>query len=338
MSASERLPQLDVAKGFAILGVIAIHSELFSPSLFDTHIVNRAVPMFLVMFGMTSTLWWNRTDETGRVRAWYRSRLLRLAPPYWTAVLVWWIAQTLLAKQPLGVDVLALSLTSYAPWIQTSWFVAVISQLILVFPLLVLVTKKLGAIPATVAALGILIAAQSQAVGLNVWLRDQLPYNEAAVGFYPFWLFIPHYFWLVLCGTQMTKWAVSPSARSLLIAFTVVVLAGIAEPLVTKPSALLRVAASIADPARTVLLLGASVMVARSELPRRALAWLGTNSWEIYVGQMAVHSLAYPAWQRAGGPFEHRIEYTLVLLIGGLAFATAMIAARRLKGHSTRRP
>jgi peptidoglycan/LPS O-acetylase OafA/YrhL len=334
MSGRERLPQLDVAKGFAILGVIAIHSEVFAPSVFNTHIVNRSVPMFLVMFGMTTTLWWSSANEPGRVGAWYRSRLARLAPPYWAAVFVWWIAQALLAREPLGVAVLAASLLSYAPWIQTSWFVAVILQLILVFPLLALLSRKLGPIPVTVAALGILIAAQSHAIGLNVWLHDRLPYSDAAVGFYPFWLFIPHYFWLVLCGTQMTKWAISPSIRDLLIALTVFVIAGVVEPLVTTPSALLRVAASIADPARTVLLLGASVIVARAELPRRALTWLGKNSWEIYVGQMAVHSLAYPAWERSGGPFEHRIEYTLVLMIGGIGFAIAMIAARQLKGRA----
>ena len=55
---SERLTEIDALKGIAILWDFAIHAALFSGTFFATHVINRAVPIFLVLFGYTSTIWW----------------------------------------------------------------------------------------------------------------------------------------------------------------------------------------------------------------------------------------------------------------------------------------
>jgi peptidoglycan/LPS O-acetylase OafA/YrhL len=318
---SERSDAIDIAKGLAILGVIFIHSELLVPSLLQEHTINRAVPIFFVLFGLTSTLWWEKTPSGGRVNAWYRSRLTRLLPPYFAAVALWWIGQRTLSSHPVGVDALAFSLAGYAPWIQTSWFVTALLQLIVVYPLLQLVPRKLGPWAALSIALATMVISHAYALQLNTWISESLPYSEEAIGFYPFWIFIPHYVWLIYAGAQMTSFARAPTVAISLIAFGVSIVAALASANVALSSTGFRVLAAITDPARTLVLLGFSAAMARADVARRVLGWLGRNSWEIYLGQMSVHSLSYPAWERVGGPVEHRLEYTLLLLLAAVGFA-----------------
>ena len=317
----DRSAAIDVAKGLAVLGVIFIHSELLVPSLLQAHMINRAVPMFFVLFGLTSTLWWENTPSDGRVGAWYRTRFTRLLPPYFAAVMLWWLGQRALSGHPVGVDALAYSLAGYAPWIQTSWFVTALLQLIAVFPLLQLLPKKLGRWAALSIALATMVVSQAYALELNAWIKEALPYSEKAIGFYPFWIFVPHYVWLIYGGAALTSLARTPTVLITLVALAVCLFAALAPANVALLSTSYRAVAAFADPARTVVLLAFSATLARADVARRALGWLGRNSWEIYVGQMSVHSLSYPAWERVGGPLEHRLEYTLLLLLAGVSFA-----------------
>jgi len=334
---AERSSTIDIAKGAAILGVILIHSELFSSGILHAHGINRAVPIFFVLFGLTSTLWWEKTPPTGRVGAWYRSRFARLVPPYWLAVTLWWVAERVLSAHPLGADALVFALAGYAPWIQTSWFVTAIFQLVAVFPLLRLASEKLGANAMVLVGLAVMVVAQVYALYINLWVKDLLPYPDQTAGFYSFWIFIPPYLWLIFCGARLVGFARSTGITAGLAALSVCVITalapafapGLARALGLDSSTEIRIVASLADPARTLLLLAAAAALARVDALRRVLAWLGRNSWEIYLGQMTVHSLAYPAWERLGGPVAHRLEYTLVLLIGGVGFATAVAEARR---------
>ena len=144
-----RLASLDVAKGVAILFVICIHSELFFPSILHTHVISRAVPMFLVLFGMTSTMWGQGRSGGPALAAWYRSRCGRLVPTYWLAVVGWWLGQRILSDRPLGIDALGFSLAGYAPWIQTSWFVTAILQLVAIFPAEEVERERVGLLMAT---------------------------------------------------------------------------------------------------------------------------------------------------------------------------------------------
>jgi len=328
-AASSRLPSLDVAKGVAILFVIGIHAELLSPSPLYTHAINRAVPMFLVLFGITSTLWWDKQDEHGAGAAWYRSRLSRLLPAYWLAVIFWWSGQRVLSERFVGTDALAWSLAGYAPWIQTSWFVTAILQIVIVFPLLRWAYRRLGATSAVVSGFVMLAAVQAYALELNAWLRGFLPYYDRALGFYALWLFVPGYFWFVLCGMSFAHRVSAITLAWTMAALVIAAVAAIVASVGADASAISRVAMAAADPARTVILLAAATAVARITIASAPLAWLGRNSWEIYVGQMAIHSLAYPAWCRLGGPTEHRFGYVAVLLAGGVGFAFVYSELRR---------
>src|SRR4026208_2429584 len=94
-NARDHLPELDWLKGFAIACVVCIHAELYSHTLFFDRIVNRAVPIFTVLFGVTSELWWKRalTSQAGSgpIARWYRTRLQRLIIPFWALGAAWWI-------------------------------------------------------------------------------------------------------------------------------------------------------------------------------------------------------------------------------------------------------
>ena len=56
----DHLPELDWLKGFSILSVVCIHAKLYADTAAFNGVVNRAVPIFLVLFGVTSELWWER--------------------------------------------------------------------------------------------------------------------------------------------------------------------------------------------------------------------------------------------------------------------------------------
>ncbi|HMJ10026.1 MAG TPA: acyltransferase family protein, partial [Polyangiaceae bacterium] len=137
------VPELDWLKGFAILAVICIHAKLYSESVFFLQVINRAVHVFLVLFGISSELWWARERARGissPERAWYSGRLARILLGYWAMTAIWWLVVALWQPPPgnlrLGAVQALLSFFGYAPWIGTSWFVAIILQYILVFPFL----------------------------------------------------------------------------------------------------------------------------------------------------------------------------------------------------------
>jgi peptidoglycan/LPS O-acetylase OafA/YrhL len=337
VTTAGRLPSLDVAKGVAILFVVGIHSELLSPSVVFLHAINRAVPMFLVLFGLTSVLWWDKHGETGSLADWYRSRLTRLLPSYWLAVAVWWGGQRVLSARYVGVDALLWSLAGYAPWIQASWFVTVILQIVVVFPLLRLAFRGLGTSATVLAGLAALVAVQVYFLPLNAWLRALLPYHDRTFGFYALWLFVPAYLWLLFCGMALGHKRTEVTTAQAAVALAVVVAAGLVAASVADSSAISRIAMAVADPARVIVLLAAAAAVVPIKIAYAPLAWLGHNSWEIYVGHMAVHSLGYSAWSRMGGPADHRAAYALMLLAGGVVFAICYSELlRRLSASAAR--
>ena len=59
-AAGGRDPAIDMAKGVAILWVLLIHSDALHQNLLYRHVVNQAVPVFVVLFGLNSALWWRR--------------------------------------------------------------------------------------------------------------------------------------------------------------------------------------------------------------------------------------------------------------------------------------
>src|SRR5260221_8137169 len=146
-SSPERVPEIDRAKGLAILLVIGIHAKIAEGTLVHEQIVSRAVPIFVVLFGLMSELSFRRERETGRpLFRWYLRRLERLYVPVWGMAALWWLAVLYTKRPPLPVDGWSAALTflGYSPWIGPSWFVTLVVQLVLVFPLLHWAADRLG--------------------------------------------------------------------------------------------------------------------------------------------------------------------------------------------------
>jgi peptidoglycan/LPS O-acetylase OafA/YrhL len=112
----------------------------------------QAVGVFLAISGFAITRARLRTpaDRQGWAQ-WYRHRLVRLLPLYWTAHLVYLVSPMVLRKDPLDMRFL-LSLLGDRFWpVETMfyylnpswWFVGLLLQLYIVFPLLYRVLEKL---------------------------------------------------------------------------------------------------------------------------------------------------------------------------------------------------
>src|SRR2546425_805183 len=118
-----RLPTIDMLKGCAILWVLLIHSGALYGRPVAVYLFNHAVPIFIVLFGINSELWWRRRPAAS-VATWYRDRARRLLVPMYAALPVWW-ALALALRRPLLVPLGArlggraalLSLAALAPCI-----------------------------------------------------------------------------------------------------------------------------------------------------------------------------------------------------------------------------
>ena len=67
-----RLLSIDLVRGLAIIGVIFIHSKGLDGSRFMIFGFGHAVPIFVILFGLNSELWWRKHDAS--LAGWYRTR------------------------------------------------------------------------------------------------------------------------------------------------------------------------------------------------------------------------------------------------------------------------
>lgn len=329
MSNESQLPArsdaIDAAKGIAILCVVLIHSQLFFPGTIHQHVINRAVPVFLVLFGITSAHWWDKTPPNGRVRHWYGTRLRRLFPPYWTAILIWWAVQRLAARKPYGWDALLIGLTGYLPCpeLGMTWFLTAILQLVLLYPILQLLTRVVGL--ATCLAVSIVILVFSHIYSLEIMsaVLRHLPLRDLVNPFYAFAIFVPQHFLLLFAGLLIVKCDWDKRLRAVLTA-AVVCLAGLVlQHIFLPPSALNRVVAALTDIPLTICILAGAAFAVAIPTVGRALIWCGTWSWDLFLGQTVTYGLAYSAYVHRGGPDENRLAWTFVLLLGSCSFALA---------------
>jgi peptidoglycan/LPS O-acetylase OafA/YrhL len=337
----QHVPELDWLKGFAILAVMWIHSKPFDDSLLFVHLINRAVPIFLVLFGISSELWWQREGERapeGRARRWLRGRLRRLLPGYWGLMALWWLA-VLILGEPVGatefdgLDV-ALSFFGYAPWVGTAWFVTIILQYVLLFPGLRWVTERVPA--------GVCLAAGAVSTLASIYSTLHLVElgtrlfgsNVPPPGWYYSWIFFPRALWNVTVGIYVARWwqgRVSKSATAVAAVLTVTGI--VAVEAIGQGGDFLAplragTVAHVVDVPLAVTLLGLLRWVALPAPVRRFLAWCGVRSWGLYLGHLLVHEIV-----QLGGYFfsvqeqSIRIIYGVFLLAGGV---TVMTLAARL--------
>jgi peptidoglycan/LPS O-acetylase OafA/YrhL len=346
------LPELDWLKGFAILAVICIHAKLYSDSLFFLQVINRAVHVFLVLFGISSELWWDREQSKRDAppdRAWYSGRLLRIVPGYWAMTVIWWLVVATWQPPPggltLGVPQALLSFLSYAPWIGTSWFVTIILQYVLLFPLLRRVTRLvhpalclLGAAAATFASCWFLLQI---VVAGKALLGDNVPWP----GWYYQWIFFPRVLWDVVAGIFVARlWRGRVSVRATLLAAALTVLgvfvAVFARESHDKLGPVREMAvAHLVDVPLSIALLGFFRFTPLPGFVRDFLTWCGLRSWGIYLGHLLLHELVHIA---GFTPFASeqsvRALYALGLFAGGAVLVViASQIERSLRAALSRR-
>ena len=329
-------PEIDALKGVAMLCVLLIHAAPLAGSLLHDAIINRAVPVLLVLFGASSQLWWDRYAGESFVRTaleLWRSRYARLMPPVWVAVGLWWLAIPTLGIAPVPAwHWLPLHLLGHLPQIGTGWFITLIVQLVLLFPLLVLVQRGLGAALSCGAGIAVLVACHLHAFTVLGWMRGVLldvPLEGLFV-FYPFWIFAPASFFSLLAGMALARRGMRVS-RAGLLACALSLLAGHYVQRTQLEDPLARNAlAALLDLPLAILGLAALRSAAWPAPCVRALEWVGRASWGMYLGQLLVHNALVEAWPRLlGDSSAAHWLYFLCLLAGGLAWIEAERRVRR---------
>ena len=335
---NSRTLEIDWLKGLAIFGVILIHAGPLRGTVVHEYLVNRAVPVFLVLFGMNAATWWRHRSGkpfVANLRQWYVSRFHRLALPWWSALALWWLfsfAYATSTTPPPAPRYLVATFLGYAPWVGTSWFVTLVIQLIVVFPLLYWLLLRLG--PIMAAGLAGLATVASHLLVLHVlgFMQALLLHSAPEGGLYYLNVFGPQYLWPVVCGAclSLSGWQQRP--RLLVVAaVTWVIGVGVCTRIDDTGGVDAALMSLVDVPLTLLLLAGMSVF---KRLPRAAdlLAWCGEHRWGIYLGQMVVHtSLLMVGWW---GPLEQivmrRWAYAAALTVGAVGLVVMGNALRQL--------
>ena len=140
--AKGRIKELDIMRGFAILGIVAIHAGSYSeaitwpsaiPSVTDyiAHLADFAVPLFFIISGFLLAA---RPVKPGERRGFYRRRLMTVVPPYlfFSAV---YLAYNYWAMRQTDLVQAAWSILLFDA-VGVFWFLGAMIQMYLLFPFL----------------------------------------------------------------------------------------------------------------------------------------------------------------------------------------------------------
>jgi peptidoglycan/LPS O-acetylase OafA/YrhL len=327
---AQRLPAIDMVKGWAIIGVTFIHSTVFgeeSPvmSLLFLH----AVPVFLVLFGMNSESWFRRRPASGRMTAWYERGFKRILVPAWATLLVWWLL--VLALHPgivrVTISLPLFHLLGYMKQVGTGWFITVILQLVLLFPLFFWIARRAGI--GVVLALGL-----AATLGTLLYVQTL----RATLGLGGWMVFSPRFFVHVAFGMLLARSMGRIDRRAVAAAVVGYVVLALVQEKVLLPQ-WWRFANRLLELPMTVLLLAAMPFVARIAVLETVLSWLGRHSLGLYLGQLLTHNAFLFAFGGEctifgcqGGLFErfNLWVYTAILAAGALFFLAVGHAALRV--------
>lgn len=162
-----QVPGLDGLRGLAALYVVLFHCRLYTfrgypnstaPAWLDVLMFGRlAVVFFLVLSGFSLAISPARHGwRSGGVAAFLRRRAWRILPPYWAAlamslVISWALVPASHFGPPTGASILVYGLVAqdvvHAPTPNGAfWSIAVEAELYVLFPLLLLVRRRFGAV------------------------------------------------------------------------------------------------------------------------------------------------------------------------------------------------
>jgi peptidoglycan/LPS O-acetylase OafA/YrhL len=317
---ADRLPEIDMVKGIAILGVTLIHSTVLGEDSAPMMLLFvHAVPIFLVLFGVNSESWFLRRSPSGRTRVWYERGVKRILVPAWATVVVWW-ALVLIFQPPTVRVTIGLPFyhaLGYMKQVGTGWFISVIVQLVLLFPLFHWLARRIGT--RWLFALGAAVT-----LGTVLWMH-RIRWEIGLAG----WMVLsPRFFLHVAFGMLLAPF-VHRIGRSTVLwsAAAYVVLAVVAAR--TRFTLWAPTANRLLELPLTILLLAAMRALSSHDRVRESLSWLGRHSLGLYLGQMLTHNAFLFAFGGQctiygcqGGLFDrfNLWVYTVVLLLGSAAF------------------
>ncbi len=320
----QRIVAIDMLKGAAIVWVMLIHAEALRDRLVMVHVFNHAVPVFVVLFGLNSELWWRRRTWAD-LGTWYLTRARRLYVPIWAMLVVWWAMALWFQRPliPLSWKLLVWHAVGDLEFVGTGWFVTMILQLVVLFPFLHLAARRVG--------LGVTLLAGIAATVLSVALRMDL---VAAIGLPGTRSFSPRFLAHVTFGMVLAHHLDWLRWRTALLCVAVLVPCWASHAGVLLP-AFGPYAERLLDLPLTLALLVAMGAFADVAVVARPLAWLGVHSWGLYVGQMLVHNAFGFAmgYRNALARIDSGV-YALILLAGSVLL---VLAGNALLALATRR-
>jgi peptidoglycan/LPS O-acetylase OafA/YrhL len=328
-----------MAKGCAILGVLVIHADAMHDDFLFRHVVNQAVPVFVVLFGVNAAFWWQRRTPRTDWRAWYARWVDRVMVPVWAMLPLWWAMA--LYFRPWGLTLSwwlpLVQALGYLQYVGTGWFVTLAIQLALLQPLLEAFARRFGQPALLVLALALttaITAVGSLVIGPSE-LMDYAMFSPRVLGLVAFGMTLAPY-------VRRLDWRAAVGAAAV-FAVAVVAREACAAELSDLADVVAGEAAWVSSLAVTVMLLVILRPVTEVAVVAPALEWLGQSSYGIYIGQLIVHNFCVYAF--GIDHFYERIAgwpYVAVLLAGGIGFtwlggtlrrATALLRERLVDPH-----
>ena len=327
---ADRVAAIDMVKGLAILGVTLIHARAWTGSLPMSLVFAHSVEIFVVLFGLNSELWFRRHAGPGRTRSWYVRATKRVLIPVYAAVVAWWVLVALLRPPVEFAEISAdLPLRHAVGWLSqigTGWFVTLLIQLVLLFPALHWLARRIGVYP---------LFALSFVVTMPTLMFHHALRAELGVGT---WLFFsPRFFAHVAFGMVLAGRGGRIRRRGLAMALAFLVPLYAWQLRLWWPE--MRVFGNrFVELPLTVVLLWIMARLDGVSLLERSLSWLGRHSLGLYLGQMLAHNAfvyrfggSCTLYGCVGGVYEKFPGwlYAILLFAGSLFFLGLGHAALR---------
>lgn len=328
-SVSGRVDGIDVLRGLATLGVVAIHAGPTRDWSIHPMTVGRSVPVFLVLMGVSAELWRQRLRPTHLWRQYVTSAARRLLVPYlgWLLCLIALAAATdRLPAEPAMWPFVAIG---YVPWAGPTWFIGAVFLLTPLIPLLLWAAERWSVRALTLVALAVTLAAQLDSLRIARMMAEVYPVRSDPMVISLFWHFVPAYFWHVCGGIWLARRGVQVSPSLVAIALLTLLWIHIWLAVPGRFPLHENAAFALADVPLCLVLIAVSGSLASRLRVARMLGAVGRRSWGIYLGHVLVFDLFdFNGWNFQFGSQPVRWLFFLVLFGAGLLLTAVGRALR----------